>query len=278
VSSPLRARRATTWRADRRSPTSSTRGHERWCSAATRSTSRTRTLPAGCGATVGIAGLALGGGLGILGRRHGLTCDWLRGAEVVLADGRVVECDEERLEDLFWPLRGAGGGQAAFSKSQFFRSPLPAQAVAALVGHLASDRVAGQGRELDFIPWGAAYNRVPADATAFAHRDALFLLKHSVVVEPDVPPAEREAARRWLRQSWSAVQRWGSGGAYVNFPDPDLEDRARAYHGGNYERLRRVKRRYDPDGVFRFPQSVEPADQPHRRSGHGRLLRVDSVS
>ncbi|MFL6075780.1 MAG: FAD-binding protein [Mycobacteriales bacterium] len=66
------------------------------------------TLPAGCGPTVGIAGLTLGGGLGILGRTYGLTCDSLRAAEVVLADGRVVGCDERREPDLFWALRGGG--------------------------------------------------------------------------------------------------------------------------------------------------------------------------
>jgi len=69
------------------------------------------TLPAGCGPTVGIAGLTLGGGIGLLGRKHGLTCDRLVGAQVVLADGTVVECDHDRQPDLFWALRGAGGGQ-----------------------------------------------------------------------------------------------------------------------------------------------------------------------
>src|SRR6266487_1974481 len=69
------------------------------------------TIPAGCGPTVGIAGLTLGGGLGLLGRRYGLTCDRLVAATLVLADGRVVTCDEDREADLFWALRGAGGGQ-----------------------------------------------------------------------------------------------------------------------------------------------------------------------
>lgn len=70
-----------------------------------------RTLPAGCGPTVGITGLTLGGGIGLLGRLHGLTCDRLVGAQVVLAEGSVVDCDDDREPDLFWGLRGAGGGQ-----------------------------------------------------------------------------------------------------------------------------------------------------------------------
>jgi FAD/FMN-containing dehydrogenase len=70
-----------------------------------------RTLPAGCGPTVGITGLTLGGGIGLLGRKHGLTCDRLVRAQVVLPDGSVVDCDHNREPDLFWGLRGAGGGQ-----------------------------------------------------------------------------------------------------------------------------------------------------------------------
>ena len=83
-------------------------------------------LPTGCGGTVGIAGLTLGGGLGILGRQYGLTCDQLVAARVVLADGQVLYCDEAHQPDLFWALRGAGGGHFGMVTSLVFRTvPAP---------------------------------------------------------------------------------------------------------------------------------------------------------
>lgn len=142
------------------------------------------------------------------------------------------------------------------SKSEFFQQPLPADAVTALVENLQEKRIAGQSRELAFTPWGSAYNRMSADATAFVHRDSLFLLQHEVVVDPDVSTAKREAAQRWLTRSWELVHPWGSGGVYPNFPDSDLENWAHAYHGTNLDHLVHLKARYDPDGFFHFLQSL----------------------
>ena len=69
-----------------------------------------RGIPAGSCPTVGVTGLTLGGGVGVLARAWGLTCDDLVGAQVVTADGQIRECDVSRETDLFWALRGAGGG------------------------------------------------------------------------------------------------------------------------------------------------------------------------
>jgi FAD/FMN-containing dehydrogenase len=143
------------------------------------------------------------------------------------------------------------------AKSEFFCQPLPAEAIAALVDAFAVDRAAGQARELDFTPWAGAYNRVRPDATAFAHRGESFLLKHATVLNADASRRER-AAQQWLVRSWSLADPYGSGAVFPNFADPDLIDWATAYHGANYDRLTRVKARYDPDNAFRFDQSVPP--------------------
>jgi FAD binding domain-containing protein/berberine-like enzyme len=343
-------------------------------------------IPGGSCPSVGVAGLALGGGLGILGRTHGVTSDHLLGAEIVLADGRVLRCDDHRDEELFWALRGGGAGnfgviteltfrtvpapdatnfhlawpftQAAaaigawqrwaspgpdelaaslvigagpeadeppevevfgvmlgtasdadelieqlvtrigsdpastfrehmsfretieywgerasrdpvegeapgrelrgcrFIRSEFFRRPLSGEVIQALLDTLVSERVEGQSRELDFSPWGGAYNRVGSDATAFVHRDEAFWLKHACEVEPGASTSAKEAAHIWAGRSWGIAHPSGSGRVFPNFPDPDLEDWPEAYFGTNLGRLRRVKARYDPENLFRFHQSI----------------------
>jgi FAD/FMN-containing dehydrogenase len=348
------------------------------------------TIPGGTCPPVGVAGLTLGGGLGILGRKYGVTSDQLIGAEVVLADGRLLRCDDHHEADLFWALRGAGAGNfgvvttlvfravpapqtttnlqlswpsahapavigawqqwaptgpdelaaslkittsddpdrppavdvygafhgppadaaqlaqalvdrvgsdptttsltpmtwpqtrrfwaelghtdeaggppapppseqsCLYARSEFFARPLPPEAIAALLEAFGEGRTSGEARELDFMPWGGAYNRRPPQASAFVHRDQRFQLKHAVVVDPDAAPANQAAAHRAATRSWASVHRWGSGRVFQNFADPDLEHWPAAYYGPNYHRLVRIKAYYDPSNLFHFPQSLPP--------------------
>lgn len=70
------------------------------------------TLPMATGATVGLGGYLLGGGLGLTARRHGLASDAVLGMTLVRPDGEIIEVDEARESDLFWALRGGGNGIA----------------------------------------------------------------------------------------------------------------------------------------------------------------------
>jgi FAD/FMN-containing dehydrogenase len=79
-------------------------------------------IPAGSCPTVGIAGVTLGGGIGVLGRKFGLTCDNLLAAQVVVADGRILTCDANTNADLFWALRGGGGGNFGVVTSFTFQT------------------------------------------------------------------------------------------------------------------------------------------------------------
>ncbi len=79
-------------------------------------------IPSGSCPTIGIAGITQGGGIGVVDRAYGLTCDNLVSAQVVLADGSIVICDANTHADLFWALRGGGGGNFGIVTSLTFNT------------------------------------------------------------------------------------------------------------------------------------------------------------
>jgi FAD/FMN-containing dehydrogenase len=321
--------------------------------------------------SVGIGGLTLGGGMGYLVRRHGLTIDQLLGAEVVTADGNVLEVDAERHPDLFWAIRGGGGNFGVVTRFDYRLLPVdmvtggmlalpatpetlaglvaaveaapeelsvianvllapplpfvPAELVGtplilALLVHAGSlddgapavaplralaTPVADFVRPLQFAEMftaeaqpappraivrtffadafdeiaarelldrlnastaqlpaaqirvlGGAVTRVAPEATAYAHRERRLMVNVAAVYDSADEDAVHDA---WADDAAAALRR-GDDGAYVNFLGDEGADRVRAaYPGATWDRLAEVKRRYDPDNLFRVNQNVQPA-------------------
>jgi hypothetical protein len=128
------------------------------------------------------------------------------------------------------------------------------EAAETMLDHLrSSDAVM---RVVQLRPLGGAYARVPADATAYAHRSSPIMA--NVAAFHDGTDADRVSRQAWVEQLSRALNQ-GDDGAYVNFLTDEGPERVRAaYPGSTWDRLVSVKRRYDPSNLFRLNQNIPP--------------------
>jgi FAD/FMN-containing dehydrogenase len=103
---------------------------------------------------------------------------------------------------------------------------------------------------------GGQANRVAADATAYAHRNVKFVM--NVHGRWDDPKQDGECVS-WSRDFFEASKPHAMGGVYVNFMTEEETDRIGAAYGPNYERLARIKQKYDPGNLFHLNQNIRPA-------------------
>lgn len=145
--------------------------------------------------------------------------------------------------DLAGAIDTAAPSRHLYATSEFFEQPLPDDAVDALLALFAAGPAE---REVGFMPWGGGDTDVAPGATAFPHRGARYAVHHIALT-----PAADAEARDWTGAMRDTLGLYGTGGVYANFADRGLADPEIAYYGANAARLREVRRRYDPDGVFR---------------------------
>ncbi len=127
----------------------------------------------------------------------------------------------------------------------------------AIAGHLehASKAPAGLS-QVHVYPINGAAHRVGKGDTAFSYRDANFAL---VIVGVDPDAANRDAVTNWCKEYFDALHPHSAGGAYVNFMMEEGQERVKAAFRENYDRLRSIKKTYDPTNFFRINQNIRPS-------------------
>ncbi len=162
-----------------------------------------------------------------------------------------------------WPWLGLQSGfDALFPKGQlyYWKSRSLAELSSGAIDEVADYALRRPTPLTDLITWhhGGAMSRVGETETAYAGRDAAFLVTGEASW---TDPAQSEEAIGWGREFWAAMERHSTGGLYLNFPGLGEEKEAlvRAGYGVNYERLAELKQTYDPTNLFRMNLNIPPA-------------------
>ena len=126
---------------------------------------------------------------------------------------------------------------------------------AAIAQHLRFAEVPTAQSCMHLYPIDGAVHRIGKDETAWKERDANWSM---VIFGVDPDPANKDKISQWARDYWKALHPYNQDGAYINFMMEEGEDRIKTTYGGNYERLQKVKAKYDPDNFFHINQNIKP--------------------
>ncbi|HTS70521.1 MAG TPA: FAD-binding oxidoreductase [Terriglobia bacterium] len=170
------------------------------------------------------------------------------GAPLADAVGPVPFLQLQSMFDASYPP-----GRLHYWKSGFMNS-LPEEAMDVAIEHFAHRP--SPLTTIFFEHLHGAASRVPAGATAFAHRFNLYNFSAIGVWEN---AADNDVNNKWVRDVWHDARKHLSGGAYVNYLSQEGADRVREAYGPNYERLAALKKKYDPTNFFRLNQNIPPA-------------------
>jgi FAD/FMN-containing dehydrogenase len=178
----------------------------------------------------------------------GEVFDW--SAPLLDLSGRLPYADSQMAFDFFFPK-----GWLYYWKSHLLPA-LTDDAIDAIC-EIAANRPSAQAM-INVWPLGGAIERVPPDATAWNHRNAAYMLSFDTTW---VDPADSERCIAWTRETWAKMARFGQGASYLNFAGfgEEKDTLVRASYGQNYERLAKIKQKYDPENLFRMNNNIKPA-------------------
>lgn len=141
-------------------------------------------------------------------------------------------------------------------RSRFFNQRFTSEAVSTVFDWARRWPATTHAAAFKVFQTGGKVNAIPPSATAFVHRNSWWLSSIEVSWSATTTPAQLQRALDWQAGYYDAIIPIAGGGAYQNFIDPSLQDWQQAYYGANLPRLEAVKRRVDPDRVFRFPEAI----------------------
>ena len=110
---------------------------------------------------------------------------------------------------------------------------------------------------MHLYPISGAAARPGNEETPWAYRGSDYA---GVFVGIDPDPGNAEKIKNWSKEYWEALHPYSDGGAYLNFIMDEGQERIKASYKGNYKRLAEIKKRYDPENLFRVNQNILPAD------------------